>query len=197
MHNAWYGKLLRGVRKETETDTQKTYRGVKVAGINTSQINAELEDFTSEQLAQVDEIISSYKGKPGALIPVLEQVQDVCGYLPMAIQLRVAGGLNLPVANVYGVVTFYSFFTMVPRGKHVIRVCLGTACYVRGGKPILEKLSAILQIQPGECTEDRLFSLETVRCLGACGLAPVVVVDEDTHGQVKPAKLDALLAQYD
>jgi NADH:ubiquinone oxidoreductase subunit E len=195
MHNAWYGKLLRGVRKET--DTQKTYRGVKVAGINTSQINAELEDFTSEQLAQVDEIISSYKGKPGALIPVLEQVQDVCGYLPMAIQLRVAGGLNLPVANVYGVVTFYSFFTMVPRGKHVIRVCLGTACYVRGGKPILEKLSAILQIQPGECTEDRLFSLETVRCLGACGLAPVVVVDEDTHGQVKPAKLDALLAQYD
>jgi NADH:ubiquinone oxidoreductase subunit E len=142
-----------------------------VAGIDTSQINAELEDFTSEQLAQVDEIISGYKGKPGALIPVLEQVQDVCGYLPMAIQL--------------------------PKGKHVIRVCLGTACYVRGGKRILEKLSDILQIEPGECTEDRLFSLETVRCLGACGLAPVVVIDDDTHGQIKPAKLDSLLAQYD
>jgi NADH:ubiquinone oxidoreductase subunit E len=168
-----------------------------VAGIDTSQINAELEDFTSEQLAQVDEIISGYKGKPGALIPVLEQVQDVCGYLPMAIQVRVAKGLNLPVANVYGVVTFYSFFTMVPKGKHVIRVCLGTACYVRGGKRILEKLSDILQIEPGECTEDRLFSLETVRCLGACGLAPVVVIDDDTHGQIKPAKLDSLLAQYD
>lgn len=168
-----------------------------MAGIDTSQINAELEDFTSEQLAQVDEIISGYKGKPGALIPVLEQVQDVCGYLPMAIQLRVANGLNLPVANVYGVVTFYSFFTMVPRGKHVIRVCLGTACYVRGGKPILEKISHLLRIDPGECTEDRLFSLETVRCLGACGLAPVVVIDEDTHGQIKPAKLEALLAQYD
>lgn len=182
---------------EKVTDMQKTYRGVKVAGIDTSQINQELEEFTSEQLAQVDEIVSNYKGKPGALIPVLEQVQVVCGYLPMAIQVLVARGLNLPVANVYGVVTFYSFFTMVPRGKHVIRVCLGTACYVRGGKPLLEKLSEILRIDPGECTEDRLFSLETVRCLGACGLAPVVVIDEDTHGQMKPAKLDALLAQYD
>lgn len=168
-----------------------------MAGIDTSQINKELEEFTSEQLAQVDEIISSYKGKPGALIPVLEQVQDVCGYLPSALQVRVAKGLNLPVANVYGVVTFYSFFTMVPRGKHVIRVCLGTACYVRGGQRLLEKLTHLLRIDPGECTQDRLFSLETVRCLGACGLAPVVVIDEDTHGQMKPAKLEALLTQYD
>ena len=184
-------------QNSTTTANQKTYRGVKVAGIDTSQINAELEEFTSEQLAQVDEIISRYKGKPGALIPVLEQVQDVCGYLPSALQLRVAKGLNLPVANVYGVVTFYSFFTMVPRGKHVIRVCLGTACYVRGGKRILEKMSELLKVDPGECTEDRLFSLETVRCLGACGLAPVVVIDEDTHGRIKPAKIDTLLAQYD
>ena len=168
-----------------------------MAGIDTSQINAELEEFTSEQLAQIDEIISNFKGKPGALIPVLEQVQDLCGYLPPAIQSRVAKGLNLSVSNVYGVVTFYSFFTMVPRGKHVIRVCLGTACYVRGGKRILERISEILQVDPGECTQDRLFSLETVRCLGACGLAPVVVIDEDTHGRIKPAKLDALLAQYD
>ncbi len=168
-----------------------------MAGIDTSQVNAELEEFTSEQLAQVDAIILRYRGKPGALIPVLEQVQDVCGYLPMAMQLRVANGLNLPVANVYGVVTFYSFFTMVPRGKHVIRVCLGTACYVRGGKRLLERLTDILQIAPGECTADRLYSLETVRCLGACGLAPVIVVNQDTHGQVKPAKLESLLAQYD
>jgi len=104
--------------------------------------------------------------------------------------------LNLPVANVYGVVTFYSFFTMVPRGKNVIRVCLGTACYVRGGKRILEKLTESLGIEPGQCTEDRQFSLETVRCLGACGLAPVVVINDDTHGQMKPAKLDAVLNQY-
>jgi len=167
-----------------------------VAGLDRSQMSEQLKEFTPEQLGQVDEIIANYRGKPGALIPVLEQVQDVCGYLPMALQTKVADGLNLPVANVYGVVTFYSFFTMVPKGKHVIRVCLGTACYVRGGKRILEKLSSSLGIDPGGCTEDRLFSLETVRCLGACGLAPVVVIDEDTHGQMKPAKLDELLAQY-
>lgn len=167
-----------------------------MAGMDTTQLGAGLEDFTSEQLSKVDEIILNFRSKPGALIPVLEQVQDVCGYLPMSLQLRVAKGLNLPVANVYGVVTFYSFFTMVPRGKNVIRVCLGTACYVRGGKRILEKMSENLGIEPGQCTEDRLFSLETVRCLGACGLAPVVVINDDTHGQMKPAKLDAVLNQY-
>lgn len=167
-----------------------------MAGMDTNQIEAGLAEFTSEQLAQVDEIIAKYKSKPGALIPVLEEVQDVCGYLPMALQYRVAKGLNLPVANVYGVVTFYSFFTMVPRGKHVIRVCLGTACYVRGGQRLLEELVHNLGIEPGECTEDRNFSLETVRCLGACGLAPVVVIDSDTHGQMKPAKLGAVLDQY-
>lgn len=167
-----------------------------MSGFDSSLFDAQLEEFTSEQLDQLDQIVSRYKGKPGALIPVLEQVQDICGYLPVALQKRIADGLNLPVANVYGVVTFYSFFTMVPRGKHVIRVCLGTACYVRGGQRILGKIIEQLKIQPGECTEDRNFSLETVRCLGACGLAPVVVIDDDTHGQVKPAKLEALLAKY-
>lgn len=157
---------------------------------------AGLEEFTSEQLAKVDEIIASHTGKPGALIPVLEQVQEVLGYLPMPIQQRVAAGLNIPAANVFGVVTFYSFFTMVPRGKHNIRVCLGTACYVRGGQRLLETLTSVLGIEPGGCTADRQFSLETVRCLGACGLAPVIVVDEDTHGQVKPAKLQGILSQY-
>jgi NADH:ubiquinone oxidoreductase subunit E len=167
-----------------------------VAGMDTTQMGAGLEDFSSEQLAKVDEIILKFKSKPGALIPVLEEVQDVCGFLPMSLQLRVAKGLGIPVANVYGVVTFYSFFTMVPRGKHVIRVCLGTACYVRGGQKILESIIGTLGIAPGECTADRNFSLETVRCLGACGLAPVVVIDEDTHGQVKPAKLNKILAEY-
>ena len=157
---------------------------------------ADLDEFTSEQLANVDEIILSHTGKPGSLIPVLEQVQEVLGYLPAAVQQKVAKGLNIPVANVYGVVTFYSFFTMVPRGKHNVRVCLGTACYVRGSQRLLGRLSEILGIAPGGCTEDRLFSLETVRCLGACGLAPVIVVDADTHGQMKPTKLEGILAQY-
>jgi len=164
--------------------------------MDTNQKGSGLEEFTSEQLSKVDGIILKYKSKPGALIPVLEEVQEVCGFLPMSLQLKVSKGLGIPVANVYGVVTFYSFFTMVPRGKHVIRVCLGTACYVRGGQKILESLSSNLGIAPGECTDDRNFSLETVRCLGACGLAPVVVIDEDTHGQMKAAKLDKTLAEY-
>jgi NADH:ubiquinone oxidoreductase subunit E len=166
-----------------------------MSGVKAAKLTG-LEEFTSEQIAKMDAIIASYKGKPGALIPVLEQVQDELGFLPMAIQQRVANGLNLPIANVYGVVTFYSFFTMIPRGKHNIRLCLGTACYVRGAQRLLENITNILGIEPGGCTEDRLFSLETVRCLGACGLAPVVVVDNDTYGQMKPAKIEGMLAQY-
>lgn len=154
------------------------------------------DEFSEDELCKADEIISDYRGKPGGLIPVLEHLQELLGYLPPAVQQRVAKGLDIPVAQVYGVVTFYSFFTMVPRGRHNIRVCMGTACYVRGGKKILERLVEILGIEPGGCTEDRRFSLETVRCLGACGLAPVIVIDEDTHGQVKAAKLETVLAQY-
>ena len=164
--------------------------------IDMSQAYEELEEFSAEQLQEIDTIIARHRGKLGALIPVLEQVQEVLGFLPMAIQMKVARGLNIPVAKVYGVVTFYSFFTMVPRGRHNIRVCLGTACYVRGGQRILNKLTDLLGIEPGECTEDRRFSLEIVRCLGACGLAPVIVVDTDTHGQMKPTKLEGILAKY-
>ena len=167
-----------------------------VVGTQTADIFGGIEEFSTDQLKQVDAIIVSHTGKPGSLIPVLEQVQEVLGYLPVPVQMLVAEGLNIPVANVYGVVTFYSLFTMVPRGRHNIRVCLGTACYVRGGQKLLERLQDLLGIKPGSCTEDRRFSLETVRCLGACGLAPVIVVDEDTHGQMKPAKLEGVLALY-
>ena len=165
-------------------------------GTQTAENINGLEEFSPEQLEQVETIISAHTGKPGALIPVLEQVQEVLGYLSEPVQMLVAEGLNIPVANVYGVVTFYSFFTMVPRGRHNIRVCLGTACYVRGGQKLLERLEDIIGIKPGGCTEDRRFSLETVRCLGACGLAPVIVVDDTTHGQMKPAKLESVLALY-
>ena len=165
-------------------------------GTQTAENINGLEEFSPEQLEQVETIISAHTGKPGALIPVLEQVQEVLGYLSEPVQMLVAEGLNIPVANVYGVVTFYSFFTMGPRGRHNIRVCLGTACYVRGGQKLLERLEDIIGIKPGGCTEDRRFSLETVRCLGACGLAPVIVVDDTTHGQMKPAKLESVLALY-
>lgn len=153
-------------------------------------------EFTSDQWARVDAIIAKYRGKPGSLIPALEEVQGVTGYLPYVVQRQVATGLGIPLAQVYGVVTFYSFFTMKPKGRHQIRVCLGTACHVRGSKRVIDNLEKDLGIEPGDCTEDREFSLDTVRCLGACGLAPVMVVDKDTHKQVKVAKLNAILNRY-
>lgn len=154
------------------------------------------EEFIAEQWAAVDRVIAKFKGKPGALIPVLEEVQGITGYLPEVVQRRVAAGLGLPLGQVYGVVTFYSFFTMKPRGKHQVRVCLGTACHVRGGQRNLDHLKNELGIEPGECTEDRQFSLELVRCLGCCALAPVLTVGENIHKQVKTAKLDQLLKAY-
>jgi NADH:ubiquinone oxidoreductase subunit E len=155
-----------------------------------------LKEFTPEQVVKLNEIIKKHKGKPGGLIPVLEEAQVSLEYLPISVQKKIAQELNLPLSRVYGVVTFYSFFTMTPRGKHTVRVCLGTACYVRGGKAIAETLKKELGIQDGETTPDRMFTLETVRCLGACGLGPVVVVDEDLHGRVKPSKVKEMLFQY-
>jgi len=156
-----------------------------------------LKEFTSEQIAKMDEIISKYKGKPGGLIPVLEEVQVALEYLPISVQKRIAEGLDLPLSRVYGVVTFYSFFTMTPRGKHLIRVCLGTACYVRGGKAIAEKIEKEYGVKKGETTADRMFTYETVRCVGACGLGPMVLVDDNVHGRVKQTKVKELLNQYD
>lgn len=155
-----------------------------------------LKEFTAEQVAKLNSIIEKFKGKPGGLIPVLEEAQVALEYIPISMQKRIASGLNLPLSRVYGVVTFYSFFTMTPRGKHTVRVCLGTACYVRGGKAIAETLQKALGINDGETTPDRMFTLETVRCLGACGLGPVVVVDEDIHGRLKPGKVKEVLSQY-
>lgn len=155
-----------------------------------------LKNFSPEQIAKLDDIIARYRGKPGSLIPVLEEAQVALDYLPLAIQKRIAAGLNVPLAQVYGVVTFYSFFTMTPRGKHTVRVCLGTACYVRGGKNIAENLEKEFGVKEGETTEDRMFTYETVRCLGACGLAPVIVIDENVHGKQKPAKLKEVIGQY-
>ncbi len=158
---------------------------------------ASSEEFSSEQWEKTDAVIKKHQERPGALIPVLEEIQEITGHLPESIQRRVAFGLGIPLSQVYGVVTFYSFFTMVPKGRHQIRVCLGTACHVRGGQRIMESISQKLEIAPGECTEDRNFSADIVRCLGACGVAPVVVVDDDIHKQVKSAKLDELLRKYE
>jgi len=154
------------------------------------------DEFTDEQWKSINEIIEKQREKPGALIPVLEEVQGITGYLPEQIQRKVAEGLNIPLAQVYGVVTFYSFFTMKPRGKHQVRVCLGTACHVRGGHQIEKELEQDLGIMPGEVTQNREFSLDVVRCLGACGLAPVMMVGDDTYKQVKPVTLNQILNRY-
>ena len=155
-----------------------------------------LKEFTPEQVEKLSGIIQKHKGQPGGLIPVLEEAQVCLEYLPLSVQKKIAAGLNLPLSRVYGVVTFYSFFTMTPRGKHTVRVCLGTACYVRGGKALADAIEKQFGITEGETTPDRMFTLESVRCLGACGLGPVVVVDDDVHGRVKPAKIKDVLSQY-
>jgi NADH:ubiquinone oxidoreductase subunit E len=154
-------------------------------------------DLTSEVMSQVDEIMARHKGKPGCLIPVLEECQGVTGYLPVELQEYIGEGLNIPGSTIYGVVTFYSFFSMVPKGRHTIKVCLGTACYVLGIAEVLNRLKSEFKLDVGGTSEDRRFSLEAVRCLGACGLAPVVVVDQDTHGGVTPDSVFRILEQYE
>lgn len=154
------------------------------------------DEISREEWEKIDQVIGRYKERRGALIPVLKEVQDICGYLPQKVQNRIAQGLQLPSSQVYGVVSFYAFFTTIPRGKHVIRVCLGTACYVRGSKQILENLQRELKIGIGEVTKDRKFSLEGVRCLGACGLAPVLVVGQDTYGMVSPGRAIEIVRSY-
>lgn len=147
-------------------------------------------------LERLDEVIEDYRSKPGALIPVLQIAQTLFGYLPESAIKRISLGLNKPYSEVAGVVGFYSFFSTVPRGRHVIRVCLGTACYVRGGRQVLDALKRKLHVDVGGTTEDRLFTLEVARCFGSCGLAPAIMIDEDVHQRVKPARIEALLEPY-
>ena len=153
-------------------------------------------DITEEMHSRIDELISAYKKTPGAVIPVLRQAQDIVGYLPVELIDYIAIGLNLPKSDVLGVASFYALFSLTPKGRHTIRVCLGTACYVKGAKEVLGRITQNYGIEPGGTTEDRRFSLEGVRCLGACGLAPVIVVDQDTHGGVKPDAVLDILEQY-
>lgn len=151
------------------------------------------EDKLMERL---EEILQEYRDKPGGLIPVLQMTQSIFGYLPIPALKRISVALNKPYSEVAGVVGFYSFFSTVPRGKHVIRVCLGTACYVRGAKNVLDALRDTLGIDVGQTTPDRMFSLEVARCFGACGLAPAVMIDNEVHQRVKPNKIQVLLDQY-
>ncbi len=156
-----------------------------------------VEPITKEEWEKIDRVIDKYRGRHGALIPVLKEAQDICGYLPKNVQHRIAAGLHLSASQVYGVISFYAFFTTIPRGKHLIRVCLGTACYVKRSKQILEKIEKELDIKVRGITKDRKFSLEAVRCLGCCSLAPALVIDEDTHALLDPTEAIRIVRSYE
>jgi len=147
-------------------------------------------------LPQLDEILEEYQHKDGGLIPALQIAQGLFGYLPEHVLRHIAKGMDKPYSEVAGVVGFYSFFSTQPRGDNVIRVCLGTACYVRGGKQVLDSIKKELAIDVGETTEDKVFSLEIARCFGACGLAPAIMINDDVHQRVKPARIKQILAPY-
>lgn len=147
-------------------------------------------------MAELDAVLARYVSMPGGLIPALQATQQMFGYLPESALKQIAVAFDKPYSEVTGVVSFYSFFSTVPRGKHLVRVCLGTACYVRGGKEVLASLRKELEIEVGATTPDRLFSLDVGRCFGACGIAPVVMVDDEVHQRVRPNKIAAMLAPY-
>lgn len=149
-----------------------------------------------EKFALLGDVISDYQKAETNLIQILHMAQAIFGYLPETVQTYIAEEMDLPISKVKGVVTFYSFFSTQPKGKYTIRVCLGTACYVRGGKKILDRLKELLCIDVGETTEDRKFSLEVVRCMGACGLAPAIRINDKVIKRVNPSKLQQILNQY-
>ncbi|MDD2422494.1 MAG: NADH-quinone oxidoreductase subunit NuoE [Heliobacteriaceae bacterium] len=154
---------------------------------------------TTEQaqlIEQLDRIIDEYRGQPRGLIQVLHKAQELVGYCPKWVQVRVAEGLGVSLQEVYGVVTFYALFSLIPKGRHKISVCAGTACYVKGTKTVLKALRQHLGIKPGQTTEDSRFSLETVRCIGACGLAPAMIIGKDVHGRLEPEQIPEILEQY-
>ena len=151
---------------------------------------------TVDQEKALFNTINKYKGSEGALMPVLQYAQDTYGYLPIEIQKMIASGLGIPLQEVYGMATFYSQFSLRPKGKYKISVCLGTACYVKGGEEIFEKLSAKLGVKSGESTADGKFSLEACRCIGACGLGPVITINDDIYGRLNPDDVDDVLTKY-
>ncbi|NLK64098.1 MAG: NAD(P)H-dependent oxidoreductase subunit E [Tissierellia bacterium] len=148
------------------------------------------------EFAELKEYIDSVKNSQGVTMQILQKAQGIFGYLPLEVQQFISDETNIPLADIYGVVTFYTQFSTEEKGKHKIGVCLGTACYVRGSQEILDKLSDELKVSVGKTTEDKLFTLEATRCLGCCGLAPVMVIDEDVYGKLEAKKIPDILKKY-
>jgi NADH-quinone oxidoreductase subunit E len=151
----------------------------------------------AEIAEKTKEIVAPWKGKHGGLIPILQAIQQEFGYLPEEALVTVSKELKIPKADIYGVATFYAQFHLKPRGRHVIRVCRGTACHVRGSLKIMEKIKQILGVSENDTTDDLRFTLEPVACIGACGLAPVIMIDDDTHGRLTPDKVQSILDKYE
>ena len=151
---------------------------------------------TEEQANALKEVIAQHKDQAGAVIPVLHKAQEIYGYLPIEVQTMIAEGLNVRLAEVYGIVTFYAQFSINPKGRYQIGVCLGTACYVKGSGEILEKVKEILGIDVGECTADGMFSIDATRCIGACGLAPVMTVNGDVYGRLVADDVYGIIEKY-
>lgn len=150
-----------------------------------------------ELTKQLDKVIDEYRGQPSGLIQVLTKAQNLIGYLPLWVQTKIAKGLGISLQEVYGVVTFYAFFSLIPRGRHKIAVCAGTACYVKGSKTVLKALRDVLGVKAGQTTPDSRFTVEVVRCIGACGLAPAMIIDgKDVHGRLEPEQISGILEQY-
>lgn len=151
---------------------------------------------TEEQKKKLLAAIEELRDTPGALMPIMQKAQDIYGYLPIEVQTIISDEMNVPLEKIYGVATFYAQFTIQPKGQYRISVCLGTACYVKGSKAVYDQVSALLGIGEGECTPDGKFSLDSCRCIGACGLAPVMMINDDVYGCLTPGDVEGILAKY-
>jgi NADH:ubiquinone oxidoreductase subunit E len=149
-----------------------------------------------EKFAELQHTIDEFKGKEGPLMPIMHKAQEVFGYLPVEVQEYIADAMDIPMSDIYGVATFYSQFTLKPRGKYAVGVCLGTACYVKGSQKILDELIKELDIKPGITSDDQHFSLEATRCLGACGLAPVMMINDEVYGRLQPSDVKGIIDKY-
>ncbi|MDD6647771.1 MAG: NAD(P)H-dependent oxidoreductase subunit E [Firmicutes bacterium] len=152
---------------------------------------------SQEKINQLKTIVDKYKDTEGSLIQVLHEAQELYGYLPLEVQREISTLMNIPLAEIYGVVSFYTQFSINPKGRFKVNVCMGTACYVKGANEVLDKFRTRLSIDVGECTEDRRFSLDACRCIGACGLAPVVTINDDVYGKLTPDDVDAIIDKYE
>ena len=152
---------------------------------------------TKEQQEQLFKVIDENGGTHGSVMPILQKAQEIYGYLPIEVQTMIAEKMDVPLEEIYGVSTFYSLFALTPKGKYNVSVCMGTACYVKGAADVLGKICEVLGIQPEECTQDGKFSITECRCIGACGLAPVMTVNDDVYGRVSVSEVEDILSKYE